>query len=81
MILLDMCVVSNPRRQALHPWVIAWIDAQPEETPLRSTIIAPELRNGWQGYLHEDAALMRAGEPGDEPSQFTKKLGHHGNAN
>ncbi|WP_150123852.1 type II toxin-antitoxin system VapC family toxin [Methyloversatilis sp. RAC08] len=60
MILLDMCVVSDRRRQALHPWVIAWIDAQPEETLVLSTIIAPELRNGWQGCLHENAALMRA---------------------
>ncbi|NHA15344.1 PIN domain-containing protein [Thioalkalivibrio sp. XN279] len=46
MILVDTNVISEPLRNAPEARVVAWIDAQPLETLLRSTITVAELRFG-----------------------------------
>lgn len=46
MILLDTNVVSEPLRAAPEPRVISWIDAQPLETLMLSSVTVAELRFG-----------------------------------
>jgi predicted nucleic acid-binding protein len=45
-ILLDTNVVSEPLRAAPEPRVVAWIDAQPLETLMLSSVTVAELRFG-----------------------------------
>lgn len=54
MILLDTNVVSEPLRAVPEPRVVAWIDAQPLETLMLSSVTVAELRFG--------LAALRAGK-------------------
>mgnify|MGYP005848136293 CR=1 FL=1 len=54
MIILDTNLISEPLRRDPEPRVVAWIDAQPQETLYLTAISAAELRAG--------VALLPAGK-------------------
>lgn len=54
MIILDTNLISEPLRRDPEPRVVAWIDAQPQETLYLTAITAAELRAG--------VALLPAGK-------------------
>ena len=46
MILIDAHVIFEPLRNAPHPQVVAWLDAQPVDTLFLSVVTVAELRLG-----------------------------------